>query len=369
MTRSSEIQNRADFTRVRYAQCWEDAALLLAALEPRGRHCLSIGSAGDNSFALLAAGAASVTAVEMNPAQTACIELRKAAYLGLDHGAFLELIGSRPSERRADLYGRCRDLLPGPARAFWDRNPDAVAGGIGGCGKFENYFRLFRRRVLPLAHPRKRVLALLESRSPAERKDFHERVWDNRRWRAIFRVFFSRFAMGVLGRDPEFFRYVEGSVADRILGRTAHALTELDPSENPYLHWILTGTHGDTLPPALEERHFEPIREALQAGRFRVIGSPIEALLEAEPEARFDAFNLSDIFEYMSEANTAALLEKLVAASNPGARLAYWNMLAPRSRPERLADRLRPLDDTARSLFLADRAFFYSRFVVEEVGA
>ncbi len=363
----SEIQHRADFSKVRYAQCWEDAQLLIGALDPRGRHCLSIGSAGDNSFALLAAGAASVTAVEMNPAQIACIELRKAAYLHLDHPSFLELHGSRPSARRAEFYAACRDTLPAAARAFWDARPEAVAGGIGGCGKFENYFRLFRRRVLPLAHPRRRVLSLLEPRSPAARRDFHDRIWNNRRWRAIFHIFFSRRLMGLLGRDPEFFRYVEGSVADRILARTEHALAVLDPSANPYLHWILTGTHGQTLPPALEAQNFDAIRSALLENRFRIVESPIEALLEAEPAVRFDAFNLSDIFEYMSEANTETLLRKLAAASRPGARLAYWNMLAPRSRPASMADLLTPLDDLAAALFHEDRAFFYSRFVVEEV--
>jgi S-adenosylmethionine-diacylglycerol 3-amino-3-carboxypropyl transferase len=42
-------------------------------------------------------------------------------------------------------------------------------------------------------------------------------------------------------------------------------------------------------------------------------------------------------------------------------------MLTPRSRPERLADRLEPLPELAERLFRADKAFFYSRFIVEEV--
>jgi S-adenosylmethionine-diacylglycerol 3-amino-3-carboxypropyl transferase len=61
------------------------------------------------------------------------------------------------------------------------------------------------------------------------------------------------------------------------------------------------------------------------------------------------------------------LLGRLAAASAPGGRLAYWNMLAPRSRPASLADRLRPLDEVAATLFERDKAFFYSRFIVEEV--
>lgn len=282
----SEIQHRADFSAIRDAQCWEDSRLLAAALKPAGRHCLSIGSAGDNSFALLAAGAASVTAVEMNAAQVACIELRKAAYLNLDHGGSLELSGSRPSARRAGLYQACRGGLPEKTRVFWDSKMDAIANGIGSVGKFERYFEMFRKRVLPLAHGRKRVLALLEQRPPVERERFYNEVWNNRRWRWIFQIFFSRTVMGALGRDPQFFKYVEGSVADRILARTRHALVVMDPSENPYLHWILTGTRGASLPEALEQANFERIREALLGGRLVIERASLESHLARFPECR-----------------------------------------------------------------------------------
>jgi S-adenosylmethionine-diacylglycerol 3-amino-3-carboxypropyl transferase len=363
----SEIQHHADFSAIRYAQCWEDSRLLVAGLKPQGRHCLSIGSAGDNSFALLAAGAASVTAVEMNPAQVACIELRCAAYQRLEHAEFLELLGVLPSTQRVPLYQRCRALLTESAREFWDARLDTIAVGIGSAGKFERYFEIFRKWVLPLAHPQRRVQALLEPRSPADREHFYHQVWDNRRWRWIFRGFFSRTVMGVLGRDPEFFKYVEGTVADRILGRTRHALVHLAPAENPYLQWILTGTYRSVMPDALAEDQFESIRRALLEGRFQVVHDSLESWLGRNPGRCYDAFNLSDIFEYMSEENTARLLGQLVAASNRGARLAYWNMLAPRSRPESLAHRLHSCEAEASALFETDRAFFYSRFVVEEV--
>jgi S-adenosylmethionine-diacylglycerol 3-amino-3-carboxypropyl transferase len=338
---------------------------LIAGLQPAGRHCLSIGSAGDNSFALLAGGAASVTAVEMNAAQVACIELRRAAYLTLDHDEFLGLLGSRPCSDRMKLYRVCREKMSVDTREIWDAMPDAVEEGIGSAGKFECYFALFRKRILPLAHSRRRVMSLLEPKSPSGRAEFYQEVWNNRRWHWIFQIFFSRTVMGMLGRDPEFFKYVEGSVADRILERTHHALVTLEPAENPYLHWILTGTHGEVLPDALVEKNFELIRSALVEDRFAVAQVPLEKWLTENPSRCYDAFNLSDIFEYMSEMNTADLLEKIVSSAEPGARLAYWNMLAPRSRPESLAGRLESCDSNA--LFAQDRAFFYSRFVVEEV--
>jgi len=174
--------------------------------------------------------------------------------------------------------------------------------------------------------------------------------------------------MGKLGRDPAFFEYVEGSVAERISDRVRHALTVLPPEENPYLRWILTESHAEmALPHALRPENFEAIRNHLD--RLEWHQQPIEALLDSKPDLTFDRFNLSDIFEYMSEDATATLLTRLVGQSNIGARLAYWNMLAPRSRPDAMGGQLVSLMELAERLHFEDKAFFYSRFVVEEVRA
>jgi len=82
----TDVAERADFTRIRYAQCWEDADILLdgLAIQP-GDTCVSIASAGDNSLAMLAEDPALVVALDLNPAQLACLELRVAAYKELEH--------------------------------------------------------------------------------------------------------------------------------------------------------------------------------------------------------------------------------------------------------------------------------------------
>lgn len=367
---TTEAATRADFSRVRYAQVWEDADVLLKALDVQPADTvISIASAGDNALALLGVGAERVVALDLNPAQLACLELRVAAFRELSHEELLVLIGSRPADaaRRNALFERCRPMLSSAVRSFWDAQPDAIAQGIGAAGKFENYFRLFRTRMMPLVHRRKTVDALLRGGSPEEREAFYEGRWNTWRWRLLFKVFFSRFVMGRLGRDPAFFKYVEGSVADRILARTRHALVALNPAENSYLHWILTGTHGAALPWALRAENFEKIRSRLDRLEWHELS--LEAFLQRDltAEKRVVKFNLSDIFEYMSAQNTAALLEQLANASAPGGRLAYWNMLAPRRRPESLASRLAPHEDLEQALFANDKAFFYSALIVEEV--
>src|SRR5947199_944529 len=144
----SEAAARVDFSEIRYAQCWEDADVLLAGLAIRpGDVCVSIASAGDNALAMAAQGPARVVALDLSPAQLACLALRVAAFRELSHPELLELIGSRPSRRRPDLYRRCRSLLSAAARKFWDAHSKEIAAGIGGAGKFERYFSLFRRRV------------------------------------------------------------------------------------------------------------------------------------------------------------------------------------------------------------------------------
>jgi S-adenosylmethionine-diacylglycerol 3-amino-3-carboxypropyl transferase len=61
------------------------------------------------------------------------------------------------------------------------------------------------------------------------------------------------------------------------------------------------------------------------------------------------------------------LLRLLIRAARPNARLAYWNLLVPRNRPESLAAFLKPLKQLSDGLFARDKAFFYSAFVVEKV--
>lgn len=362
----TEVAERADFSHIRYAQCWEDADILLQALQPsRGGVYLSIASAGDNALAMLSHRPDKVVALDMNPAQLACVALRVAAYKNLNHQELLELMGSRPSNRRDTLYQKCRNALDADARRFWDGHSASIAAGIGGAGKFEDYFSLFRRRVLPLIHNQTRITQLLQGGSRETCNNFYETQWNSWRWRMLFQLFFSRFVMGRLGRDPSFFRYVEGSVADRILTRTRHALTQLDPHENPYLQWILTGTHPYALPYALREENFDAIRNNLDRFEWRL--ASIEDYLEEAGENAIAGYNLSDIFEYMSEENYCKLLDKLILAGQPGARLAYWNMLAPRAAPPEYATRLTSHSELAQSLFLQDKAFFYSAFVVEEV--
>jgi S-adenosylmethionine-diacylglycerol 3-amino-3-carboxypropyl transferase len=363
---TSEVSAKADFSFIRYAQCWEDADILLEALRIQPHHlCLAIASAGDNVLAMASQGPQRVMALDLNPAQLACLALRVAAYRALDYPELLAFSGARPSTRRLDFYERCRPQLTLAEQRFWDAHAADLAQGFGTIGKFERYLRLFGTRLLPLLETPQARREVLKPRTVAQRQAFYARTWNNWRWRTLFNLFFSRRVMGWLGRDPEFFTYVETNVAEHLLARTAYALTTLDPAENPYLQWILLGRHGAALPYALRAEQFTAIRANLDRIEWRC--QALEDFLQECAPQTIDGYNLSDIFEYMSPANYHALLRQLVQAGRKGGRLVYWNMLAARRRPMTMAQQLCPLDALAQQLYARDKAFFYSAFVVEEI--
>lgn len=252
--------------RLRYAQCWEDAACLLEGLDPRpGAVVLSIASGGENSLALLLRPGVRVIAIDRSPPQIACLELKVAAFRRLTHPELLLLLGAHAGSvgRRRHLYGRCRADLSPAARAFWEADPAWLACGVLPVGRFERYLALFRRLVLPLVHGSQRRAALLTPRSPAERGHWYDSCWDGWRWRLLFRLFFSRTALGNLGTDPSFVRFGRDSQADQLLAQVRRVMVEVDPVANPHLHWILRGRYGDALPLALRPESFAVIRSRL----------------------------------------------------------------------------------------------------------
>jgi S-adenosylmethionine:diacylglycerol 3-amino-3-carboxypropyl transferase len=363
------IEGRVALDRIRYSNVWEDADVLCEALRPGpGRRFLSIASGGDNAFALVGTGA-EVVAADLSAAQIACTELKVAAIRELDGEPLLGFLGIRDDDaarRSRDAQYRSLGMrLSGPSRAHFAAHPEDVAGGLVHAGKFERYFCIFRTWVLPLVHGTGDIEELLAEKSVEERRAFYARRWDNRRWRTMFRFFFSRFMLGRLGRDPELFRYVEGPVAERILARGKYALTELPTHANPWLEYILRRNFVRTLPPYLRPERLAGVRANLD--RLTLVCAPIDETARSHAGAGFDGFNLSDLFEYVDGPTSERIYGALLGAARPGARFAYWNMLAPRRCPAALAPRVRPLDDVAAELFRRDLAFFYSAFVLEEV--
>ena len=356
----SELVKTDLANRINYAQCWEDEDILLEALQVGpGDRVLSICSGGDNSIALALTGA-QVTAVDLSEPQIAVAELKLAGRF-LHHAEFLQLMGLGESGRRLRIYHQVRDHLTEPSRRFWDANEGTIRLGLLGLGRFERYLDTFRTKLLPLVHRRKTIDAFLACQGVDEQARFYDERWDNLRWRGLFRLFFSEVVMTRLGRSPEQFAHVDGPVAEAFLSRARHAFTDLDCRTNPYLQWMLVGDFLD----------LEHSRAYLTAAGHARLGEAAERMtlvhgdLEGLLEQKWTAYNFSNLFEYVTPEHHEGMLRMVVDRSGPGARLAYWNTLVPRSRPDTLADVLDRADTS--DLLFRDRAFVYGGFNLETV--
>lgn len=359
--------------RLLYGACWEDLEIARTALRiPSGGLVVAIGSAGDNVIGLLLDDPARVVAVDLNPAQTALIELKVAA-LRSAPAELAAFVGGIPgadgaASTRLARYDALRPLLSAKAVRHWDARTGAIGAGVIHAGRFERYLAWFRRGVLPVVPGRDLVRRMLAAQDVEEQRRLYLEQWDSGAWRRLFRVFFSRRLMAAVGRDPAFFdQFDGGDTGAHFLARAIEGLTATPIRSNPYVTYILSGSYRipDAAPVYLKPEHATVLAE--RADRIQVVtGSLMKALREL-PDRVVDAFYLSDIFELVDPAGYEAILVEIARTGRPGARLCYWNNLVPRARPESLADRLWSETDLADRLHAEDRAFIYSRFVVETV--
>jgi S-adenosylmethionine-diacylglycerol 3-amino-3-carboxypropyl transferase len=351
---------------IHYAQCWEDPRTLLQALEVTAEDdVLSIASGGENSFALLLQNSRSVVAVDRNPEQLYLVELKMRAVQRLEYRDYVAFIGLRDAQDRTGSYSLLRPLLGEDARRYWDAHLDDIRRGIVHSGKFEQYFSLFRRFVLPLIHRRRDVERLLGGESLDTQRRCYDEVWNNRRWRRFFRIFFGKFLLGRLGRHPSLFRHVRmEDVAAELLRRTEHGLTEVPIRDNYFVEYIVTGKYRNPehTHPYLSEEDFYHLRDRLD--QIRLVHQDLIEYLSTLPPGSISKFNLSDVFEYMSDAEYEETLRAIHRVARNGARMAFWTLFVPRKLPFSLTSCFHGDDEETRKKFSTYGTFFYGGFHV-----
>lgn len=347
---------------IRYANCWEDCDILLEASQSCGesKNVLSILSGGDNSFSLLMLNPKRIYAVDFCAEQTFLAKLKMAAIKQFDREKALSFLGINHYSSRKALFGELKTQIDPVSREFWESNIGAIEEGLIHCGRFERYFQYFRRFLVPFLFPKRRIERLFEEMSPHERYDFYYNCWNTDFFKGTIRLFFNRNVMAFLGRDPSFFKYVDGSVSRRVKERLDLFLSADAPEKNYYLDYILNGKFSVSLPVYLREENYDTVKSRIDS--IEIVCSPVEKLLGKE--IKYGILNLSDIFEYMDDVSFRSLYDHITESTAKGGRMIYWNMMV--KRDGRFSDKMVFLDEKSRMLYLKNKTFFYDRFIVEE---
>ncbi len=356
---SDNISHKVQLDFIRYANCWEDAEVLLKGLNlEKGKRILSIASAGDNSFSLLATEPKLVVAFDLNPAQLYLVELKKLAIQHLTREEAIAFLGFTENEHRLKIYESFKPELSSEAFDFWEKNKIFIQTGVIHCGKFEKYFELFSKRILPFIHTKKRTSILLSKKSAEEQKQYYDQKWNTWRWRLLFKIFFSKAVMGKKGRDPQFLKEVKLSVGTFIFNKAAKQLSSTLAQDNFILQYNLTGNFGSLLPHYLLEENYGIIKN--QLSKLEIFkGSTDDAIAQY---GKFDGMNLSDIFEYMDTKIFEEIGKSLHAGLNENGTIGYWNLMVPRRLSKDLPTLFEFNEVISKELTSTDKGFFYHAF-------
>lgn len=361
---SDNLTKRVNFELIRYANCWEDADILVEGLSPKeGSKILSVASAGDNSFSLLVTNPDILVAVDINKIQLYLVELKKVAIENLEYADVLKFLGFSASDDRLRYFHLLKNELSTAAKDYWEQNIRLVHDGIIYQGKFEKYFQLFSNRILPWIHSKKKVADLFRTKTCEEQTTFYNDKWDTWRWRMLFKIFFSKYIMGKFGRDPEFLKEVEISVSDYIYQKAANHLQSEEAQKNIFLHFNLTGNFGNLLPHYLQPENFKIIK--LNISRLKIKeGYAQDAIGEF---GHFHCMNLSNIFEYMNKELFSETAKAFINGTVNDGKIAYWNLMVPRKISETFPEKVKYEKKLSLTLMKKDKGFFYSQFIIDTI--
>lgn len=360
---SGSGDGQVSLSELLFSQSWEDPESDRQALQLRPDDALfCITSGGCNALGLLLQDPRVIYAVDINPAQSHLLELKKAAMRRLSFPEFHEFLGLRPSTRRIETLEQIAPDLSADAALYWRRRPRVILDGVLGQGRYEKFLRLFRTG-LRLVQGRDRIDSLFRCGSLAEQQTFYDGSWDSRRWRFLFRLLFNKRVLAKRGLSADYFRFDDGSASfsESFYRRAGHAFREIPIRENYFLAQYLLGRYLEpgSVPDYLKEENFETIRDRLE--RIQVVTLDAKVWLSRQQPGSIDAFSLSNICELMSLDDTAVTFEQVVRTAKPNARVCFRNLMIPRSIPENLRDRIRCDAEMSRKLLSEDRSVVYSR--------
>lgn len=348
---------------ISYSQCWEDSLILLKALQIDNKDVvLSITSGGCNTLAIATSSPKCVYSIDSNDAQNYLLELKKCVLEHLDSESILPFLGYSESADRVQMYQNLLPFLDAKTKEYWNNHLDLIKNGIVHAGKFEHYLTLFRKFILPLVHTQKRIRMLVDPK--IDRTYFYDHKWNTWRWRFLFRFFFSHSVMSGRGRSKKMFTYAaQETVATSYAKRVERFFKTDRVVHNFYLNYILF-KESEQHPYYLE--NLDKInRYTLQS--IQCVNQDLITFLRTMPERSISKFNLSDVFEPITQEEMDLIVDEIYRTATPNARLIFWNNLVHRDINSKKSHFFKQEMELENELKREDRIFFYERFYIYKV--
>lgn len=366
------------FSKLVYAQIWEDPVVDMEALEMGpGLSLVAIASGGCNVLSYLTAAPDRIYAVDLNSAHIALSRLKLCAARHLpDQAAFYRFLGAADSPANVEAFDRyLRQHLDTETLRYWDgrdvlgrRRIGMFARGAyrhGLLGRFIGFAHFIAR--LNGREPR----AILSAHSHCEQREIFERALAPLFERGLVRVLLDhRVSLYGLGIPPAQFEALRnGARMSEVVRRRLERLAcDFDIRDN-YFAWqafnrgYAPGGKGP-LPPYLQPGNFDAIRAS--ARRVEVQQTSITDFLTSRRGASLDRYVLLDAQDWMTPAALTRLWSEITRTAKPGARVIFRTAapetLLPGRVPASLLADWHYEEAGSRELQRRDRSAIYGGF-------
>jgi S-adenosylmethionine-diacylglycerol 3-amino-3-carboxypropyl transferase len=353
---------QVQLSKLIFTHNWEDPAVDEQALQiKKGDTVFTITSGGCNTLSFLRFEPAAIYCVDINPAQTYIMELKKAVFKNLTSGETWAFMGLVKSKERLYTYEKLKHDLSADAQNFFDNRKSLLHKGIIMSGRYEQFVKI-ASRLLRLMQGSAKTRKLFQL-PIAEQQQFYKKYWDNRRWRWLFSVMFNKKQLAKKGLNADYFHFDDGSTSfsESFHRRATHAMTELPLQSNYFLALYLLGKYNDIeqIPDYLRPVYFDTIKAHID--NVHPVTSDSKYWLEQQPDNLFNAMALSNICELMDAEDTHKLFSEVLRTAKPGARIIFRNLMIPREVPDDLRNSIIKDDALSKELQFNDRSFVYGK--------
>ncbi|MEH7238342.1 DUF3419 family protein [Bacillus sp. JJ1562] len=295
---------------------------------------LVIGSGGCTAFSILNDSVDQVLCVDVNPAQCALIELKKAAIQHLTRNEFLAFIGEVACQNRVQLYDAVVNDLPDYAREYWKKHIHEIELGINHCGVNERFYRFIGENICRNIYDETVWRELFSANNLKEQQEFYEKYMTTSEWRTAAKILLSKTTHLQFFPSFMFANASESDFAEFFLSQFEKEVKTKLIHNNYFLTQILFSSylfdHDEGVPFYLSEEGYESVKRNIE--KLSIHSLSIQELLNKEHS--IDAFYLSNVFDWSDIKGTESICNGILRAKSEKAVVLFRNMLSTSQLPD-----------------------------------
>ena len=363
-----------------YNQCWEDPFVDKRALNiGSSDRIVMITSAGCNALDYILSGPERIDCVDLNPHQTALLELKLAAIRTLPHCDFFAMFGAGRIAGHLSIYRhKLRPFLSTASRRIWDKRIgyfDPRGRGLYFHGTSGIFARMLNWHIRRRPGLREDLAQIQRIGDVPQQAEFYRSRIAPHLWSPVVRWLLRRQStLSLLGVPQDQVREIRETAGTNlnafVEARVDRVFTELPLRQNYFWRVYINGRYTrDCCPEYLREENFERLRGLWH--RIHPHTTSLTNFLRLSGD-RFSIYVLLDHMDWLRSSETLLRDEwaAILGTATPGARIIYRSGGTSFNHvPEFARKRMVFRQDIASALHREDRVGTYGSFYLASVEA